>query len=1487
MDALTGSTLDAWMNFCGDSSCADQGNFGSCGFSQLFYSSTCMNHIFVSSINVVLIIAFSLKFVCKFSSRSVSGHLCFSLPSLLQKISAVFSSLLGMVYLLLGSWMLASNLRTGTSIHPRHQWFVLLAQGFCLVLIALTLSIRHIQVGFTFIRIWLVAAACSIGFVCFSSILEVLVDNKLLSFLSYVDFSSLVATVLLLFCVFKGQPDSYTSFNGTLYEPLKDETNTNVENSDAEVTPFADAGFFSKMSFWWLNPLMKKGYQKPLEENDIPKLGQVDQAGYCYSLFLEKLNSQKDRYSTVSPSILWTIVSCYRKEIIISGFFALLKVLTLSSGPLLLNAFIKVSLGNKAFKHEDYVLAFGLFCAKCLESLSQRQWYFRTRRLGLQVRSLLSAAIYQKQLKLSNAAKLVHSSGEIMNYVTVDAYRIGEFPYWFHQTWTTTFQLFIALIILYNSVGLATISAMIVIVLTVACNAPLAKLQHKFQTKLMEAQDIRLKAVSEALVNVKVLKLYAWETHFKKIIEGLRETELKWLSAFQFRRAYNIFLFWSSPVLVSAATFTTCYFLHIPLNPSNVFTFVATLRLVQDPVRMIPEVIGTVIQANVAFARIVKFLHAPELHIKHVREQTHLNVNCPVVIEDGSFSWEESTLKPTLRNINLVVKAKEKVAICGEVGSGKSSLLAAILGEIPKTEGKIQVSGKVAYVAQTAWIQTGSIQDNILFGLNMDKQRYLETLEKCSLMKDIDMLPSGDLTEIGERGVNLSGGQKQRVQLARALYQDADIYLLDDPFSAVDAHTASSLFNEYVMGALAEKTVILVTHQVDFLQVFDSIMLMSDGEVLSSASYDELLTSCKEFEDLVIAHKDTVGPTKLERVAFQTQSKTSVREINSVHNNKKNEMAKPSEVHQLIKREEKERGDTGLKPYIQYLNQNKGYLYASLAGLCHLIFVVGQVSQNSWMAANVQNSQISTLHLITVYMAIGFGTVVFLLGRAVFVVALGLQSSRSLFLQLLNSLFRAPMSFFDSTPLGRILSRVSSDLSIVDLDVPFAFVFSMSATMNCYSNLGVLAVVTWPVLFVSIPMIYLTIRLQRYYLASAKELMRINGTTKSLVANHLSESLSGSITIRAFGEEDRFFSKSLELIDKNASPFFHNFATSEWLIQRLETMSAAIVSSSALIMALLPPGTFSPGFIGMALSYGLSLNNSLVFSIQNQCILANNIISVERLNQYMHITSEAPETVEDNRPPADWPAIGRVEICNLKIRYRQEAPLVLCGISCTFEGGKKIGIVGRTGSGKTTLIGALFRLVEPEGGKITIDNFDITTIGLHDLRSRLGIIPQDPTLFHGSVRYNLDPLGQYTDQHIWEVLDKCQLREVVQEKEGGLDSLVVEDGLNWSMGQRQLFCLGRALLRRSRILVLDEATASIDNATDAILQKTIRTEFADCTVITVAHRIPTVMDCDMVLAISDGNLVEFDEPMKLMKTEGSLFRELVKEYWTHASNASV
>ncbi|KAB1204954.1 ABC transporter C family member 10 [Morella rubra] len=665
-------------------------------------------------------------------------------------------------------------------------------------------------------------------------------------------------------------------------------------------------------------------------------------------------------------------------------------------------------------------------------------------------------------------------------------------------------------------------------------------------------------------------------------------------------------------------------------------------------------------------------------------------------------------------------------------------------------EGSIKISGKISYVSQIAWIQNGTIQENILFGSAMDSERYGEILEKCSLVKDLELLPYGDLTEIGERGVNLSGGQKQRVQLARALYQNADIFLLDDPFSALDAQTATSLFNEYFLGALSEKTVLLVTHQVDFLPAFDSVLLMSDGKILQEGPYHGLLASSKEFQDLVNAHKETAGS---ERFALLNSSHTCGTSSGETRKNYEEKQCKAHEGDQLIKQEEREKGDTGFKPYMQYLNQNKGFLYFSIASVSHLIVAIGQILQNSWMAANVDDPHVSTLRLVLVYLLIGLAAILFLLSRSLCTVVSGLKSSESLFAQLLSSLFHAPMSFYDSTPLGRILSRVSSDLSTIDLDVPFGLLFSVSS-INVCSALLVLAVVTWQVLIVSIPMIFLSIRLQ--------------------------------------------------------------FAANEWLIQWIEIVSATVLSSAALCMVLLPSRTFSSG-------------------------------------EY-----------------------------TIRVRYRPNTPLVLCGISCTFEGGHKIGIVGRTGSGKTTLIGALFRLVEPAAGKITVDGIDISTIGLHDLRSRLGIIPQDPTLFNGTVRYNLDPLSRYSDQEIWEVIGKSQLQEALQEKGKGLESLVVGDGSNWSVGQRQLFCLGRVLLRRSRILVLDEATASIDNATDMILQKTIRSEFADRTVITVAHRIPTVMDCNMVLAISDGKLMEYDTPTTLMKRKDSLFGQLVKEYWSHS-----
>ncbi|KAI4364935.1 hypothetical protein MLD38_020966 [Melastoma candidum] len=1286
----------------------------------------------------------------------------------------------------------------------------------------------------------------------------------------------------------KGADTNEDDSNGHLSEPLLTKLDDNEDpghetalGSDS-VTPFAVLGFFSVLSFQWLSTLLRKGRLQTLQDEDLPRLRPQERAETCYSMFSSRLRKRNGKELYDFASVIWAIFYCEWKDIAVSGFYAMIKVLALSTGPLFLGAFIRVGQGNVRFENEGYVLVLGLFMLKSLESISERQWSFRTRLIGLRIRSFLSAAICRKQLRLSNAAREAHSPGEIVNYLISDVDRLGEFPFWFHQIWTTSLQLSLALVIIYYSIGMATFAALIVIILTVLASSPMAKLQHKYQTQLSGAQDKRMRAMAESLASMKVLKLYAWETHFRDAIENLRRGESEWIRAILSQKGYYMVLYWSSPILVPAVTFWVCYLLGIPLSASTVFMFLASLRIVQEPIRLVPDVVGVFIQAKVSFSRIIVFLQELELENEGQKISSTQDSGVSLLVECTEASWNTNTSGgSTLRNIRLSNRPGEKVAVCGEVGSGKSTLLALILGEVPHVDGKVRVCGRIAYVSQTAWIQSGTIQENILFGSRMDFARYEQVIEKCSLRKDIAMLPFGDQTQIGEKGVNLSGGQKQRLQLARALYRDADIYLLDDPFSAVDASTTTSLFNDYVMEALKGKMVLLVTHQVDFLRAFDYILLMSSGKIVNSGMYDELIASCQVFRELVYAH--TLHSHSENRILTASSLRpTDVPEdFQKMYTS--NKMTSGRARDQLIKPEEREKGDAGLKPYLQYLNHKKGVFYFSMTIICHTMFVVGILVQNYWMAAKVDNARISHVKLNLVYTEIGAALALFLLIRSFIIVIYGCGSSESIFTRLLHSLFRAPISFYDSTPLGRILSRVSSDLGIVDVELAFKLAIAVGSSINTWFSYLALAIFTWPVVFVLVPMIYLTLVTQRYYLASANELMRLDRTTKSSLASHLTESISGEIMIRAFGEEDRFFSESLHLINANASCYFHSFSANEWLILRLDMLCTVVLTSSALAIIMLDLGPSASGYIGMALSYGLSLNVFLVVSVQFLNQLSNMIISVERLEQYLHIPSEAPEVIQGKRPPQNWPDTGLVEICDLKVRYRENAPFVIRGISCRIRGGEKVGIVGRTGSGKSTLIGALFRLVEHAGGRIIIDGVDISTIGIHDLRSNVSVIPQDPTLFSGTVRYNLDPLSQYNDEEIWEVLAKCQLQEIIRGKEKGLDSPVLQEGSNWSVGQRQLFCLGRVLLKRSRILVLDEATASVDNMTDLILQRTIREEFAESTVITVAHRVPTVMECDMVMAISDGRLVEYDSPGELLKREDSLFGQLYKEYWSRAS----
>lgn len=872
-----------------------------------------------------------------------------------------------------------------------------------------------------------------------------------------------------------------------------------------------------------------------------------------------------------------------------------------------------------------------------------------------------------------------------------------------------------------------------------------------------------------------------------------------------------------------------------------------------------------------------------------------------IEVSNGSFSWDASPEAPTLKDLNFQARQGMRVAVCGTVGSGKSSLLSCILGEVPKLSGEVKICGTMAYVSQSAWIQSGKIQDNILFGKEMDSEKYDRVLESCSLKKDLEILPFGDETVIGERGINLSGGQKQRIQIARALYQDADIYLFDDPFSAVDAHTGSHLFKECLLGALASKTVVYVTHQIEFLPAADLILVMKGGRIAQAGKYHEILGSGEELMELVGAHQDAL--TALDAIDVANEGSEALSSSGAVtvslsrslslaeEKDKQNGKEDSGKVRsgQLVQEEEREKGRVGFWVYWKYLTLAYGGALVPFVLLAQILFQVLQIASNYWMAWASPVSKdveppVSMSTLIYVFVALAVASSLCILIRALFLVTAAYKTATLLFNKMHMSIFRAPMSFFDSTPSGRILNRASTDQSEVDTSIAYQMGSVAFSIIQLVGIIAVMSQVAWQVFVVFVPVITACFWYQRYYIDTARELQRLVGVCKAPIIQHFAESITGSTTIRSFGKENQFVSTNSHLMDAYSRPKFYNAAAMEWLCFRLDTLSSLTFAFALIFLISLPTGLIDPGIAGLAVTYGLNLNMLQAWVVWSMCNLENKIISVERILQYMSIPEEPPLSMSGDKLPHNWPSEGEIQLSNVHVRYAPQLPFVLKGLTVTFPGGMKTGIVGRTGSGKSTLIQALFRIVEPTIGQILVDGVDICTIGLHDLRSRLSIIPQDPTMFEGTVRSNLDPLGEYNDDQIWEALDNCQLGDEVRKKELKLDSPVIENGENWSVGQRQLVCLGRVILKRTKILVLDEATASVDTATDNMIQRTLRQNFSDATVITIAHRITSVLDSDVVLLLDNGVAVERDTPAKLLEDKSSLFSKLVAEYTMRATH---
>ncbi|XP_010259593.1 PREDICTED: ABC transporter C family member 4-like isoform X2 [Nelumbo nucifera] len=1294
-----------------------------------------------------------------------------------------------------------------------------------------------------------------------------------------------ISTILLLVAI-RGSTGIIVT--GESESGLKEPLLSNLTN----VSGYATASWFSKTVWLWMNPLLRKGYMSPLKMDKVPTLSPEHRAERMLELF--QSNWPKPTEKSKHP-VRTTLLRCFWKDLSFTAFLAIVKLCVMYVGPTLIQGFVDFTAGKHSSPYEGYYLIATLLLAKTIEVLSNHQFNFQSQKTGMLIRSTLITSLYKKGLRMTCSARQSHGVGQIVNYMAVDAQQLSDMMLQLHSVWLMPLQVTAAFALLYGYIGVSTLSAFLALLGIFVFVVLGTRRNNRFQFNVMRNRDLRLKATNEMLSYMRVIKFQAWENHFMKRILSFREAEYGSLAKFMYSLSGNIVVMWSTPVMVSTLTFATALLLRIPLDAAKVFTVTTIIKILQEPIRNFPQSMISISQAMVSLGRLDAYMLSRELEGMVERAEGCDGLTA-VEVKGGVFGWDDESKVAVLKDLNFEIKKGELCAIVGTVGSGKSSLLASVLGEMHKIAGKVRVCGTTAYVAQTSWIQNGTIQDNILFGLPMNTEKYREVIRVCSLEKDLEMMEFGDQTEIGERGINLSGGQKQRIQLARAVYQDCDIYLLDDVFSAVDAQTGSEIFKECVRGALKKKTILLVTHQVDFLRNVDQIMVMRDGKIVQSGKYNGLLESGMDFRALVAAHE-----TSMELVENATNSTDNSQQQPSPKTPRDSPTPGPGEPNgvngsverpksekgssKLIKDEERETGKVSLLVYKQYGTEAYGWWGVAAVLIMSLLWQGSLMASDYWLAYETAADRTASFNpstFIKIYALIAGVSCVLILIRAFLVTYLGLKTAQVFFNQILHSILHAPMSFFDTTPSGRILSRASTDQTNIDLFLPFFMGITIAMYITLLSIIFITCQYAWPTIFLIIPLGWLNFWYRGYFLASSRELTRLDSITKAPVIHHFSESISGVMTIRSFRKQARFCQENVDRVNANLRMDFHNFGSNEWLGFRLELIGSVILCISTVFMIFLPSSIIKPEYVGLTLSYGLSLNAVLFWAIYMSCLVENRMVSVERVKQFTNIPSEAEWEIKDCLPSPNWPTHGNVDLIDLQVRYRPNTPLVLKGLTISIRGGEKIGVVGRTGSGKSTLIQALFRLVEPSGGKIIIDRIDICKLGLHDLRSRFGIIPQEPVLFEGTVRSNIDPVGLYTDEEIWKSLERCQLKDVVAEKPDKLDSAVVDNGDNWSVGQRQLLCLGRVILKRSRILFMDEATASVDSQTDAIIQRIIREDFAACTIISIAHRIPTVMDCDRVLVVDAGQAKEFEKPSRLLERP-SLFGALVQEYANRSS----
>ncbi|XP_037660285.1 canalicular multispecific organic anion transporter 1 isoform X1 [Choloepus didactylus] len=1344
------------------------------------------------------------------------------------------------------------------------------------------------------------------------------------------------------------------------------------EKNASSNNPSTMASFLSSITFSWYDSFVLKGYKKPLTLEDIWDVdeelktktlvskfesymaGELQKARRAFQrrqqknsrqnfearlrglnknqsqsqdvLVLEEAKKKKKESGTTKDfPKSWLVKTLFKTffGVLLKSFLLKLVYDLLSFvNPQLLKLLISFASDPEAYAWPGYLYSVFFFVVAVIQSACL-QWYFQLCfMLGVSVRTIIMASVYRKAMTLSNSARKQYTIGETVNLMSVDAQKLMDVTNYIHLLWSTVLQIVLSIYFLWLELGPSVFAGVGVMVLLIPVNGILATKNRGIQVKNMKNKDKRLKIMNEILSGIKILKYFAWEPSFRGQVHDLRKKELKNLLNFARLQSVIIFLLYLTPVLVSVVTFSVYVLVdeNNILNAEKAFTSITLFNILRFPLGMFPMVISSTLQASVSTERLEKYLGGDDLDTSAIRRDS--NFDKAVQFSQASFTWNKD-LEATIQDVSLDIMPGQLVAVVGTVGSGKSSLMSAMLGEMENVHGHITIKGTIAYVPQQSWIQNGTIKDNILFGSELDEKRYQEVLEACALLPDLEILPGRDLAEIGEKGINLSGGQKQRISLARATYQNSDIYILDDPLSAVDAHVGKHIFKKVLgpSGLLKGKTRLLVTHSIHFLPQVDEIVVLGNGTVLEKGSYSALLAKRGVFAKNLktyIKQTDPEGETTVNESSDEEDDYGLIPSVEEIPDEVASlSMKRENSLHRILSRSSRSKGRhlTSLKNSLKARNVGpklqeeeglvKGqklikkefmetgkvkftvYLkYLQAIGWCSIFFIIFAymmnfaffIGSNLWLSAwtsdsktfNGTNYPASQRDMrIGVYGALGLAQGLSVLIGNLWSAHGTLHAASILHRKLLNNILRAPMRFFDTTPIGRIVNRFAGDISTVDETLPTSLRSWVLCFLGIISTLIMICMATPIFTVIIIPLSIIYVSIQIFYVATSRQLRRLDSVTRSPIYSHFSETVSGLPVIRAFEHQQRFLKHNEVGIDTNQKCVFSSIVSNRWLAVRLELIGNLIVFFSSLMM-IIYRDTLSGDTVGFVLSNALNITQTLNWLVRMTSETETNIVAVERITEYINVENEAP-WVTDNRPPPGWPSKGEIQFSNYQVRYRPELDLVLKGITCDIRSTEKIGVVGRTGAGKSSLTNCLFRILEAAGGQITIDGIDIASIGLHDLRERLTIIPQDPILFSGSLRMNLDPFNKYSDEEIWKALELAHLESFVAGLQLGLSHEVAEGGDNLSIGQRQLLCLSRALLRKSKILIMDEATAAVDLETDHLIQMTIQNEFSHCTVITIAHRLHTIMDSDKVIVMDSGKIVEYGSPEELLENSGPFY----------------